>query len=157
LEELCLQIKSLGLGTIAPFMAKALEPPPALAVQNAVELLVTIGALDADERLTALGKHLSDLPVAPRVGKMLIMAAVMGCVSPALTVAAGLAYREPFVLPIDKKHEADANKRRLADGTFSDHLALLRAYEGWDRAWHGARFSTGIYTRGCHWFPRLLA
>jgi hypothetical protein len=22
---------------------------------------------------------------------------------------------------------------------------------------HGARFSTEIYTRGCHWFPRLLA
>ena len=25
----------------------------------------------------------------------------------------------------------------------------------WD--WHGARFSTGFYTRGCHWFPRRLA
>ena len=23
--------------------------------------------------------------------------------------------------------------------------------------WHGARFPTEIYTRGCHWFPRLLA
>jgi xanthine/uracil/vitamin C permease (AzgA family) len=22
---------------------------------------------------------------------------------------------------------------------------------------HGARFSTGIYSRGCHWFPCLLA
>jgi hypothetical protein len=22
---------------------------------------------------------------------------------------------------------------------------------------YGARFSTGIYSRGCHWFPRLLA
>ena len=22
---------------------------------------------------------------------------------------------------------------------------------------YGARFSTGIYTRGCHWFPRMLA
>jgi hypothetical protein len=22
---------------------------------------------------------------------------------------------------------------------------------------HGARFLTGIYTRGCHWFSRLLA
>jgi hypothetical protein len=22
---------------------------------------------------------------------------------------------------------------------------------------HGARFSTEIYTRGCHWFPRLFA
>jgi hypothetical protein len=22
---------------------------------------------------------------------------------------------------------------------------------------HGARFSTEFYTRGCHWFPRLLA
>jgi hypothetical protein len=23
--------------------------------------------------------------------------------------------------------------------------------------WYGARFSTEIYTRGCHWIPRLFA
>jgi hypothetical protein len=24
------------------------------------------------------------------------------------------------------------------------------------KVWYGARFSTEIYNRGCHWFPHLL-
>lgn len=56
LQELCLNIKSLRLGTIASFLAKALEPPDPLSVQNAIELLKTIGALDDMEELTPLGR-----------------------------------------------------------------------------------------------------
>jgi len=55
LQELCLHIKSLQLGTVAPFLGKALQPPDSLAVQNAIELLKTIGALDNKEELTPLG------------------------------------------------------------------------------------------------------
>ena len=39
LEELCLSIKSLRLGRIEDFLAKALEPPDALAIKNAIDLL----------------------------------------------------------------------------------------------------------------------
>lgn len=56
LQQLCLQIKSLRLGCIAQFLSKALEPPEPLAVKNAIELLLTIGALNEREELTPLGK-----------------------------------------------------------------------------------------------------
>jgi HrpA-like RNA helicase len=60
------------------------------SVHNAVELLVTIGALTREsETLTPLGRHLASLPVDPRVGKMLVTASTLGCLSPALTIAAG--------------------------------------------------------------------
>ena len=134
LEELCLTIKSLGLGSAAAFISRALQPPEERSVRNALELLTTIGALDRDEELTPLGKHLAALPVDPRVGKMLVTAAALGCLSPALTIAAGMAYKDPFVLPIDKKAAADQVRLRLAGGTCSDHVALVRAYEGWERA-----------------------
>lgn len=55
LQELCLNIKSLQLGAVATFLSKALQPPDPLAVQNAIELLKTIGALDEVEELTPLG------------------------------------------------------------------------------------------------------
>lgn len=55
LQELCLQIKSLQLGNIASFLSKALEPPEVLAVQNAIDLLKTVGALTPEEVLTPLG------------------------------------------------------------------------------------------------------
>lgn len=55
LQELCLHIKSLRLGAVGSFLAKALQPPDLLSVQNAIELLKTIGALDDNENLTPLG------------------------------------------------------------------------------------------------------
>lgn len=55
LQGLCLHIKSLQLGTVGSFLEKALQPPDPLAVQNAIELLKTIGALDEQEEPTPLG------------------------------------------------------------------------------------------------------
>lgn len=134
LQELCLQIKSLQLGTVGSFLAKALQPPDPLAVQNAIELLKTIGALDDGEELTPLGRHLCSLPLEPNIGKMLLMGSIFQCLNPALTIAAALAHRDPFVLPIDRKEEADAAKRSFAGDSCSDHIALLKAFEGWKEA-----------------------
>ncbi|KAF8006930.1 hypothetical protein BT93_K1045 [Corymbia citriodora subsp. variegata] len=134
LQELCLHIKSLQLGAIGSFLSKALQPPDHLAVHNAIELLKTIGALDDKEDLTPLGRHLCTLPVDPIIGKMLLMGSIFQCLTPALIIAAALAYRDPFVLPINKKEEADEAKRFFAGDSCSDHIALLKAFEGWKEA-----------------------
>lgn len=134
LQELCLHIKSLQFGAIESFLAKALQPPDALSVHNAIELLKTIGALDDTEELTPLGRHLCTLPLDPNIGKMLLMGSIFQCLNPALTIAAALAHRDPFVLPINRKEEADAAKRSFAGDSCSDHIALLKAFEGWKDA-----------------------
>ncbi|XP_059451853.1 DExH-box ATP-dependent RNA helicase DExH1-like [Corylus avellana] len=139
LQELCLNIKSLQLGTVGSFLAKALQPPDALAVQNAIELLKTIGALDDMEELTPLGRHLCTLPLDPNIGKMLLMGSIFQCLNPALTIATALAHRDPFVLPINRKEEADAAKRSFAGDSCSDHIALLKAFEGWKDAKRNGR------------------
>ncbi|ESQ52215.1 hypothetical protein EUTSA_v10016179mg [Eutrema salsugineum] len=137
LQELCLHIKSLQVGSIGSFLAKALQPPDALAVENAIELLKTIGALDDMETLTPLGRHLCTLPVDPNIGKMLLIGAIFQCVNPALTIAAALAYRSPFVLPLNRKEEADEAKRSFAGDSCSDHIALVKAFEGYRDAKRG--------------------
>nr|DAD48355.1 TPA_asm: hypothetical protein HUJ06_018292 [Nelumbo nucifera] len=134
LQELCLHIKSLQLGTVSSFLAKALQPPDPLAVQNAIDLLKTIGALDDMEELSPLGRHLCTLPLDPNIGKMLLMGSIFQCLGPALTIASALAYRDPFVLPINRKEEADAAKRSFAGDSCSDHIALLKAFEAWKDA-----------------------
>lgn len=134
LQELSLNIKSLQLGSIGLFLAKALQPPDPLSVQNAIELLKTIGALDEREELTPLGRHLCTLPLEPNIGKMLLMGSIFQCLNPALTIAAALAHRDPFVLPINRKEEADDAKRSFAGDSYSDHIALLKAFEGWKEA-----------------------
>lgn len=42
------------------------------------------------------------------------MGSIFQCLYPALTIAAALAHRDPFVLPINRKEEADAAKRSFA-------------------------------------------
>ncbi|KAL6273302.1 hypothetical protein ACE6H2_023994 [Prunus campanulata] len=142
LQELCLHIKSLQLGAVGSFLAKALQPPDPLAVQNAIELLKTIGALDDIEGLTPLGHHLCTLPLDPNIGKMLLMGSIFQCLNPALTIAAALAHRDPFVLPINRKEDADAAKRSFAGDSFSDHIALVKAFEGWKDAKHNGSGKT---------------
>ncbi|MQM15968.1 hypothetical protein Taro_048919 [Colocasia esculenta] len=134
LQSLCLQIKSLHLGSISDFLSRALRSPEPLSVQNAVEYLKVIGALDEREELTVLGRLLSMLPVEPKLGKMLIFGAIFNCLDPILIVVAGLSVRDPFLTPFDKKDLAESAKSRFSCRDYSDHLALVRAYEGWKDA-----------------------
>ncbi|XP_022021050.1 DExH-box ATP-dependent RNA helicase DExH5, mitochondrial isoform X1 [Helianthus annuus] len=130
LQSLCLQIKSLNLGSISGFLSRALQSPDSLAVQNAVEYLKLIGALDEKENLTILGGYLAMLPMEPKHGKMLVMGAFLNCLDPILTIVAGLTVRDPFLAPLEIKELAQAAKAQFSHG-FSDHLALVRAYNGW--------------------------
>ena len=57
-------------------------------------------ALTADEELTPLGYHLANLPVNPRIGKIILFAAMFSCLDPVLTIASSLGFKEPFVIPL---------------------------------------------------------
>ncbi|KAG5133587.1 hypothetical protein JHK82_024775 [Glycine max] len=133
LQSLCLQIKSLKLGSISEFLSRALQSPEILAVQKAIEYLKTIGALDENENLTILGHNLTMLPMEPKLGKMLIFGVIFNCLDPILTIVAGLSVRDPFLTPLDKKDLAEAAKSQFSQD-YSDHLAIVRAYEGWKDA-----------------------
>ncbi|XP_012146608.1 3'-5' RNA helicase YTHDC2 [Megachile rotundata] len=138
LQELCLYTKHLAPGNtpIAEFLDRAIEPPSNMVTRNAVQLLKTIDALDPWEDLTELGSHLLDLPIEPRLGKMLLYAVVLKCLDPVLTIVCSLAYKDPFVLPSQpsQKRAATAARKRFATNTYSDHMAVLRAFQGWQNA-----------------------
>uniref|UniRef100_UPI0037E88EAD 3'-5' RNA helicase YTHDC2 isoform X2 n=1 Tax=Semicossyphus pulcher TaxID=241346 RepID=UPI0037E88EAD len=138
LQDLCLQTKLLAPSScpVAEFLSKAPQPPPAHAIRNAVHMLKTIDAMDPHEDLTDLGYHLADLPVEPHLGKMVLCAVVLKCLDPVLTIACTLAYRDPFVLPAQsaQKRAALQCRKRFTATTFSDHMALLRAFQLWQKA-----------------------
>jgi len=94
-----------------------------------------IGALDEDENLTPLGYHLAILPVDCRVGKLMLLGAIFGCLDPVLTIAASISLRSPFVAPFDKRAQADQAKLDFAC-EHSDPLTVVRAYNGWLTACH---------------------
>ena len=49
------------------------------------------------------GRYLTMLPVEPKLGKMLLLGAILNCLDPILTVVSGLSVRDPFLTPFDKK------------------------------------------------------
>jgi hypothetical protein len=57
------------------------------------QLLEDIGALNEQEHLTSLGRHLAALPLPPALGKMLLYGVLFSCLDPILTVACCMAYR----------------------------------------------------------------
>ncbi len=65
---------------------------------------------------------------------MLLMGATFQCLGPILTIAAGLSHKDPFSMPGTHKWAALEAKLALAGNTESDHVALMRAFEGWTRA-----------------------
>ena len=143
LESLCLQAKLLRMGKIVDFMSSLLDPPPQRSLQSALRNLVDIGALqlvrgdDSDDyELTPLGYHVALLPLDVGLAKALIFGAMLRCVDPVLTVVAALSDRSPFrpVIPsmMDEMTRAamEAARAKFAWGQ-SDHLAVVKAYNGW--------------------------
>ncbi|KAH9495122.1 ATP-dependent RNA helicase dhx29 [Bulinus truncatus] len=80
LEEICLNIMKCQYGKPCEFLNQALDPPNLSAVSRAMSLLKEVGACQFDEcSLTPLGHHLAALPVDIRIGKMLLLGSIFGC------------------------------------------------------------------------------
>ncbi|KAK2896458.1 hypothetical protein Q8A67_010946 [Cirrhinus molitorella] len=136
LEQLCLRVKVLEVFAERPLesvFSQLIEPPTEGSLEAAKQRLCALGALTDEESLTPLGWHLACLPVDVRIGKLMLLGAIFRCLDPALTIAASLAFKSPFVSPWDKREEA--NEKKLGFSLVnSDHLALLQAYKGWCNA-----------------------
>lgn len=93
-----------------------------------------MNALDENEQLTPLGFHLAKLPLDPQIGKMILMAAIFGCVDPIMSIAACLSFKDPFSAPLELQHLLMQAKMKLADGHKSDHYVYHAAMSGWEEA-----------------------
>ncbi|MGW0517562.1 ATP-dependent RNA helicase HrpA [Crossiella sp. NPDC003009] len=131
LASVILQMTSLGLGDLAAF--PFIDPPDARNITAGVQLLQELGALEAEQsdpkkRLTPLGRKLSQLPVDPRLARMVLAADELGCVREVLVITAALSIQDPRERPADKQQDADGKHARFADPN-SDFLAYLKLWE----------------------------
>lgn len=74
------------------------------------------------------GRYLSKLPMEPKLGKMLILGAILGCLDPIVTVAAGLSVRDPFLTPVDKKDVSPSPTMYKTKCSSTTYLALYSLY-----------------------------
>jgi len=133
-----LQIKAMDLPeSVTALLRRCPDPPARTAVAFAVSSLTRIQALDAEEQLTPLGRHLAALPCDPKVGRLLLFGCLLRVAYPASAVAACLTSRSPFLSAAEPDARARVDAARAAfakasPGVRSDHLVLVAALSGFD-------------------------
>jgi ATP-dependent helicase HrpA len=129
LASVVLQMAALGLGDVASF--PFVDPPDSRAVKDGVDLLEELGAFapptaDARNRLTPLGRRLAQLPLDPRLGRMVLEAERNACVREVIVIAAALSIQDPRERPAELAGTADELHRRFrVEGSdFLSYVAL---------------------------------
>ncbi|KAL4070934.1 P-loop containing nucleoside triphosphate hydrolase protein [Scleroderma citrinum] len=143
LSNVVMHVKALNFPDIEveEVLAETIEPPDADRVAAAMKALQMVGALDDRKNLTSLGRVLLQLPVEVQMGRLVLYGAFFRCLDQAVTLAAILTNRDPFVSPMHLKAEAAAAKAKWSPGEFrSDALTILNAYNVWHEI-----YSTGNY------------
>ena len=130
LASVILQMAALRLGDVESF--PFVDPPDAHAIRDAVALLVELGAMEADRRLTPVGRRLARLPIDPRFGRMILEADAQSCVREVLVITAALSIQDVRERPNDQQAEADELHARFADPD-SDFVAVLNLWRYLER------------------------
>jgi len=128
LSSVVLQLKAMGINDVLGF--DFMDPPPRAAVIRSLELLLALGALDAQGSLTPLGTNLSKLPVDPMFGKVLLGSGSLGCSIEAMQVVAMISTDNIFFSPRNKRDEANAARNKFVsrDGDHATLMNVLRAF-----------------------------
>ncbi|QCD56811.1 ATP-dependent RNA helicase HrpA [Streptomyces hawaiiensis] len=130
LASVILQMTAAGLGDIEKF--PFIDPPDHRNIRDGVQLLQELNALDPAQkdprkRLTDTGRKLAQLPVDPRLARMVLEADRNGCAREVMVIAAALSIQDPRERPADKQAQADQQHARFKDET-SDFLAYLNLW-----------------------------
>jgi ATP-dependent RNA helicase DHX36 len=130
LEATCLQTASMTETGVQKFLSKALDPPSEDTVSYAVDRLTKLGAIQttiAGEKLTPLGRTISNLPIDPAIARMLLLGCVTKCLDPILTACASYSSRDPFYVPPGMRDEARSIRQSFHES--SDLLAICKAWD----------------------------
>lgn len=128
LASVILQMTALGLGDIAAF--PFVQAPDSKYIRDGIRLLEELGALYTKHHryhLTDIGKILAQLPIDPRLARMLVEARRLGCTKEIMIITAALSIQDPRERPFDKQQASDEKHRRFADKQ-SDFISYINLW-----------------------------
>ncbi len=125
LAAVILQMLNLRIGDIHDF--PFVDMPDSRLINDGFALLHELQSVDKKGQLTKIGRVLMQLPVDPRLGRMLIAAKELGCVSELLIILSALSVQDPRERPVDKQQAADEKHKRFAD-EHSDFIAYINLW-----------------------------
>lgn len=131
LASVILQMMAIGLGDINQF--PFIEMPDKRNIQDGIRLLEELNAIanktaNGDYQLTQIGRQLAQLPLDPRLGRMVLEAKKHGCVREMMVISSALSIQDPRERPLDKQQIADEKHYRFINKR-SDFLAYLNLWD----------------------------
>ena len=103
------------LGAIATF--PFVEAPDPSQINDGLRLLSELGALSSGlgerPQLTGIGRRLAQIPVDPRMGRMLLAGERLGCLAEIMIIVAGMSIQDPRERPAEERDKAEALHRRF--------------------------------------------
>ncbi|XP_049276280.1 ATP-dependent RNA helicase TDRD9, partial [Rhipicephalus sanguineus] len=140
LELTVLKVKKLALDEPRAMLGLCLDPPDLGDIERAILVLKEVSALTTviggtfyqyDGELTFVGKVMAQLPMDVCLSKMILLGFVFGVMEDCIIMAACLSIQSMFSRPFQKLLEAYKSRMAWAEGSFSDCLAMLKAYKVW--------------------------
>lgn len=129
LASVILQMTAIGLGDIAAF--PFVEAPDKRNILDGVRLLEELGAMvqqdNGQSQLTAIGRQLAQLPIDPRLARMVIEGQKNGCVREMMIITSALSIQDPRERPLEKQQASDEKHRRFSDKE-SDFIAFVNLW-----------------------------
>ncbi len=144
LAAVLLRMSSLRLPRIQEF--PFIDKPLGRAIADGVQLLDELGAIVYDDnsksddkdinnsfKLTPTGRQLADLPLDPRIGRMLLAAKEQNALREVTIIASALATQDPRDRPMDQAAAADQAHLQFADER-SEFLSFVKLWDWYQDA-----------------------
>ncbi len=144
LAAVLLRMSSLRLPRIQEF--PFIDKPLGRAIADGVQLLDELGAIVYDDssndgdkdinnsfKLTPTGKQLADLPLDPRIGRILLAAKEQNALREVTIIASALATQDPRDRPMDQATAADQAHLQFADER-SEFLSFVKLWDWYQDA-----------------------
>ena len=125
LAAVLLRMLSLGIQQVESF--PFIDPPDRRHVNDGLRLLRELGAADAGDNLTKIGRRLARLPLDPRIGRMLLEAHALGCVADVQVIASFMSVPDPRERDPARRAATQAARARFADPR-SDFLGIVNLW-----------------------------
>lgn len=127
LTAIVLQLKALRIDDMGKF--DFIDKPSEGQLIRARDTLRALEAIDEEDKLTAdVGRILAELPVDPRLGKMLLAAQSRGCVGEMLSIVAMLAVGGGASLFLSDIPSDVKRKQSVHEGDLLSYLNIYNAY-----------------------------
>ena len=136
LAGVILRMLALDLGDIDTF--PFIDRPAPKSVRDGIDILLELGAIEIEDKdnsgstppylLTQRGRIMAQLPLDPRISRMIIEARKEGCLPEIVVIAAALSIQDPRERPADKEAQADQAHAKFKDPA-SDFSSLLGLWQ----------------------------